>query len=392
MNIRMMRWLDRWVGIPLCWLSGVLHKRRGHAQRPGAIRSILVMKFFGMGSVLLTTSFLETLRQAYPAARIHYLTFLSNMEILERLPVEIERHAVRTSSLVSFIRDTFAVLLLLRRARVDMVFDLEFFSKYSTLLSTLTGAAVRVGYALPTYWRKANITHPASIDRSAHVANAFLRQLEAIGMSAPTTCTTPVLHPTNAEEGSMRRKLGIGSNGAEWIAVNINAGATSLERRWPADRFLELVARLHDENGARRFFFTGSADERSYVQAALESRTNFAASAVNCAGLLSLGEFLALLRHCAVFITNDSGPMHVAASAGTPVVALFGPESPQFYGPLVHARVLYRQLACSPCLNVYNAKRFVCPYNARCMRELSVDEVQRAVQSLLRQQPVAHAC
>lgn len=392
MNVGTMRWLDRWLGIPLCWLAGVLHLRRQHRQPVGTIGSVLVIKFFGMGSVLLTTPFLETLRRAYPEARIHYLTFSSNIEILQRLPVKTECHTVRTTSLMSFIADTLAALLLLRRERVDVVFDLEFFSKYSTLISTLTRAGVRVGYALPTFWRRANVTHPVSIDRSAHVADVFLRQLQAIGIDAPATLTMPVLHPTHAEEVSMRRKLGLGTNGVECIAVNINAGTASLERRWPADRFLELITHLHEEVPARRFFFTGSADERSYVQAEIERRADVAAFAVNCAGLLTLGEFIALLRHCRLFITNDSGPMHVASAVGLPVVALFGPESPQFYGPLAHARVVYKQLPCSPCLNVYNAKLFVCPYDARCMKELSVEEVLSAVQSLLGQHDVAQAC
>ncbi len=391
MNVRLMRRLDRWVGVPLCWLAGMLHARRRRRQ-PRTIRSILVIKFFGLGSVLLTTPFLEALRRAYPNARIHFLTFSSNREMLERLPVALDTLAVRTSSFVLFLHDTLAALHALRRAHVDVVFDLEFFSKYSTLLSTLTGAVVRVGYALPTFWRRANVTHAVSINRAEHVAHVFMRQLEAVGVDAPTTCTLPVLHPTRAEELSIRRKLRLGTNGVECIGVNINAGATSLERRWPRDRFLELVARLHHDNPARRFFFTGSSDERPYVQAAMESRPEVASYIVNCAGLLTLGEFLALLRHCRLFITNDSGPMHIAAAAGTPLVALFGPESPQFYGPLANVRVLYKQLPCSPCLNLYNAKLFMCPYEARCMKELSVDEVEQAVQSLLKERALALTC
>ncbi len=379
MNVAVMRRLDRWLGVPLCWFAGLIFGRKKSAQPPIIARSVLVIKFFGMGSVLLTAPFLKRLRHAYPAARIHVLTFSSNTEILKRLAAGLECHYIRTSSIVSFVRDTITALSLLRKEGVDVVFDLEFFSKYSTLLSTLTRAPVRVGYALPTFWRSANVTHPTPLDRSTHVAGVFLRQLEAIGISTPSGYAMPVLQPTPAEDASMHRKLGLGTNGAECIAVNINAGATSLERRWPAERFLELVACMHEENPSRRFFFTGSSDERSYVQAALASRAEFADFALNCAGLLTLGEFIALLRRCTLFITNDSGPMHIAAAVGTPLVALFGPETPHFYGPLADARVVYKQLSCSPCLNVYNAKLFVCPFGARCMQELSVIEVLSAV-------------
>lgn len=383
MNVSRMRRLDRWLGVPLCWFAGLFFGRKKPSQAPIVARSVLVIKFFGMGSVLLTAPFLERLRRAFPAARIHFLTFSSNKDILERLAAGVQCQYIRTTSIVSFVRDTITALFHLRREGVDVVFDLEFFSKYSTLFSTLTRAPVRVGYALPTFWRRANVTHPTPLDRSTHVAGVFLRQLEAIGVSTPSGYAMPMLHPTPAEEASMRRKLSLGANGAECIAVNINAGATSLERRWPPERFLELVARMHEENPSRLFFFTGSGDERPYVHAALTRRAAFAEFTVNCAGLLTLGEFIALLRRCTLFITNDSGPMHIAAAVGTPLVALFGPEAPHFYGPLADARVVYKQLSCSPCLNVYNAKLFVCPFDARCMKELSVDEVLAAIRTVV---------
>jgi ADP-heptose:LPS heptosyltransferase len=104
---------------------------------------------------------------------------------------------------------------------------------------------------------------------------------------------------------------------------------------------------------------------------------------LNCAGLLTLDEFIALVERSSLFLTSDSGPMHIAASVGTPVVALFGPESPHFYGPLGHSHVIYKGIACSPCLNIYNAKLFVCPFRARCMSEIPVHEVVAAARRLL---------
>jgi heptosyltransferase-2 len=103
----------------------------------------------------------------------------------------------------------------------------------------------------------------------------------------------------------------------------------------------------------------------------------------NAAGLLSLGELIALLQRSTLILTNDSGPMHIAAALGRPVVALFGPESPALYGPPAGAtRTIYKAVSCSPCLNVYNAKLFVCPYHARCMKEISTTDVLDAIRSL----------
>jgi len=392
MTIRWMRRLDRILGVPLCWMVGCFNvlARRRPVPCPPAPRSILVIKFFGMGSVLLAMPFLSALRTAYPQARISFLTFASNHELLERLPVSMHRWSVRTNSLRNFVRDTLLVLRLFCRERIDMVFDIEFFSKYSTLLAALSGAKVRVGYALPTFWRKANLTHPVLLERRRHVVSVFLNQLASVGMNVPHTPTLPRLYATPNEMISLEKKLGLQTNGRELLALNINAGATSLERRWSPDRFVALAIRLLEEYPHIHFFFTGSADERCYVQAALDSHATLRKHAVNCAGILTLGELLALLQRSKVFITNDSGPMHIAAAVGVPIVALFGPESPEFYGPWGDARVLYKPPACSPCLNMYNAKLFRCPYEeARCMRQIDVEDVFQEVRQLIDRPPVA---
>jgi ADP-heptose:LPS heptosyltransferase len=120
-------------------------------------------------------------------------------------------------------------------------------------------------------------------------------------------------------------------------------------------------------------------NERLYVDRALEGHADLQGAAFNCAGDLSLGELIALLQQSTLLLTNDSGVMHIASAAGTPVVGLFGPESPKMYGPSGPSRAIYKSLSCSPCLNMYNAKLFVCPYQARCMREISVEEVIDAV-------------
>ena len=146
---------------------------------------------------------------------------------------------------------------------------------------------------------------------------------------------------------------------------------------------MDVAATLTERSDSLRLFFTGSTGEFSYVKAALDLYPQLHSVSMNCAGLLTVGELIALFERTAVFLTNDTGPMHLAASVGTPVVALFGPESPEFYAPAGTTRVIYKRISCSPCLNVYNAKLFVCPYNARCMKEISVAEVLEAVRSLL---------
>jgi ADP-heptose:LPS heptosyltransferase len=170
----------------------------------------------------------------------------------------------------------------------------------------------------------------------------------------------------------------------EIICVNPNAGITSLDRRWDGNRFSRVIEILHAENPALLFCLIGSEEERGYVEAILSGLKDAAHNALNVAGLLTFQELVELFSFSRILITNDSGPLHAAAAVGLPTIALFGPESPAFYGPLGNKTVnLYAGLSCSPCLNAYDAKVFKCPINAQCMKEISVDQVVEASRFLL---------
>ena len=100
--------------------------------------------------------------------------------------------------------------------------------------------------------------------------------------------------------------------------------------------------------------------------------------------MLSVPQLAALLERASLVVSNDSGPAHVAAALGVPVVAVYGPETPEFYGLIgKRTRTIYHKTECSPCMNVYNAKAFSCPFNARCMDQIGVDEVVGVSRQLL---------
>jgi ADP-heptose:LPS heptosyltransferase len=385
MNVKTMRAIDRFAGVPLCWLAGlgnaVVGRQKADAHSdPG---TVLVMKFFGLGSVLLSTSFLSLLLERLPRARIIYLTFSSNRELLEMTGLPVEILTISNASVAAFTTTTITALRRLRSASIDVVFDLEFFSKFSTLVSVLCGARLRVGFDLPTWWRRSNLTHPVALEHSVHVTRLFLRQLGVIGIHAPDRINPIGLKASPVDKASMERKLDLAGDGSEVICININAGGTSLERRWRPHRFVEVARKLVQQDPSRRIYFIGDTGERPYVDAALQSIGGGSGALRNCSGALSLGELLALLQRSRFLLTNDSGPMHIAAAAGTPVVAMFGPESPVFYGPNGRSRICYKSPPCSPCLNIYNAKQFTCPYNTRCMEEISTLEVLAAIESLV---------
>jgi len=161
-----------------------------------------------------------------------------------------------------------------------------------------------------------------------------------------------------------------------------------LQRRWPHKKFRELSGMIFDEFPDYKQLYIGSKSDWKYVHDGLngygEPYTNIeTCNIINTAGEFNINETAALLKNAKLLISNDSGPIHLAASVGCPSVSLFGPETPVLYAPLnENAEVLYKKLPCSPCINIKNAKKTNC-IDPKCM-DFTISEVFKVVKSIIR--------
>ena len=150
-------------------------------------------------------------------------------------------------------------------------------------------------------------------------------------------------------------------------------------KRWPAERFIAAMREIQKQTNCLWILFGGKGDLEVANQIASETQ-NLKLKIQNLAGKTSPRELMSLLKFCRVLLTNDSGPMHVAAALGTPVVVLFGSTSPELTGPGLsgdsHHRLLKSDAPCSPCF-LRN-----CPIDFRCMTGISVEHVVEAVLGL----------
>lgn len=386
MNIRQMRKIDLYIGGAICLaLETVERTRRIFVSRSSSLEKaerILVTKYLGMGSILLATPMLRALRAKFPESRIVFLTFEGNANFARQFPMIDEVISIRTSSFPSFAKDLFKILYLIRRERFDAVFDLEFFPRFSTIVSYLSGSPVRVGYYLPKLWRGDLLTHLIHFNPHKHVTEVLAAQLEPFHIKVEDLSLTP---PDTRKDkimgvSLMLKEKGIGEE-ESIITVNANASDLSSERKWPKENFIELINHIAEKKKKARIVLVGSKGEAGYVKQIYESISDGARlKAINLAGALDIEEFIALLKKSSLLITNDSGPLHIASALGTPTVSFFGPESPSFYGPTgKNDTVFYAGIYCSPCLNVYNAKTAMCNGDNRCMKEIAVSEVVAAM-------------
>lgn len=392
MKIDTMKTIDHRVGLVICVLLDVVERAlrlvRGRTRNVGEVSRILVTKYFGMGSILLATPMMEALRSRFPGAKITLFTFECNRHFGQLLTCVDEVRSIRTRHLGVFLRDLLARLWQFRRRRFDLAVDLEFFSKFSTIVTYLSGARVRVGFQLRSLWRGDLLTHPVYMNQHRHISRDFLAMAEAAGVELddPKVCAVaPSPGCVAVSEAAQRRvdERVPTQEGRRIVALNPNASELSLERRWPPERFVELVERLRAARPNLRLFLIGGEQDRPYVSRIAEQCGD---AVTNLAGELSVEELFPFFGRCDLFITSDSGPLHMAALMGTPTVSFFGPETPEFYGPQADraaTAVLYKHLYCSPCLSAQNVKTPVCQGNNVCLQAIGVDEVLEQALAML---------
>jgi len=274
--------------------------------------------------------------------------------------------------------------------------DLEFFTRYSAIFSFL--ARPRCSYGFSSKGSMRGRLHDAEVPFNTyhHVVLNFLsllagqpvEPLPELDIAGDHVLPKLTASATACAELGRRLAAKPGwDEGRPLVAVNPNTGEMALERRWPEERVLEFLTALCEAEDVN-VVLTGSPGERAFVADLIEA-SNLGDRLINLAGEITIEELVALFNRSDAVVTNDSGPLHIAAAAGASVVALFGPETPVLYGPVRsqpqqrHA-VHYRRMACSPCMFVHDNKVLSCWFaQALCMRGITAADVLASVKERL---------
>ncbi|MGD0745650.1 MAG: glycosyltransferase family 9 protein [Verrucomicrobiota bacterium] len=369
----------------------------------------------------MSTPALFRLREKLPEAHIALLTPGKLRDLW------LEHHAINET--ISFEPDesVFAVGRKLRMRKFDLALVLPN-SPRSAIETWLARIPQRIGHARP--WRNVFLTQTVApradavkmrkrstaeikklishlrspisdLPATAHQLHEYLHLVAALGANPEPIAPQLFVAPEEVE--AVRNKFGL-----EKIAqpvFGLNPGAEyGPAKRWPAERFIaaareiqnrtncvwlvvggkgdmELAGRINSELRTPAFAFGSGAAGHSSGRVEVERR-RANSELRNLAGKTSLRELMALLKLCRVLLTNDSGPMHVAAALGTPVVAPFGSTSPELTGPGLPGdprhRLLKSDAPCSPCF------RRECPIDFRCMNGITSDQVVDAVLQAIR--------
>jgi heptosyltransferase-2 len=330
-------------------------------------QNILVRMPNWIGDLIMATPVLTDLRNAFPKASITAMCKAPLCELLEE-DQAIDELFCFTKPANDFVR----------RQERDIIAKIQA-GKYDTgVLMTNSFSSAwwfwqgrvkqRIGYS--AHFRRLLLTDPLSFPKEKeHIVRSFKRLLKPLGI--PVSETMPRLFVTEKEAEASRQLLYQRGYVKGKKVIGINPGAAyGSAKCWPAERFRALAMRLLLERDAYVVFF-GDVSTAKLVKEIVQGLPE---TVIDLASVTSLRELACLIKDCHVLVTNDSGPMHMAAAFQTPVVALFGSTDPAVTGPYGQDRgVIYKQVKCSPCF-----KR-VCPIDFRCMKQIGVDEVVERV-------------
>jgi heptosyltransferase II len=356
---------------------------------------ILVRSVNWLGDAIMTTPALARLREARPEAHITLLTPQKLAELWQHHPALDEVISIDRSDTL------LCVAKRIRRGRFDVALLFPN-SPRAALEPFLARVPERIAFARP--WRTWALTKPvpcpgqkatttrrstAEVQRlireqpekgrdifptTAHQVHDYLRLVQTLG--ADPTPLAPAISITEQEVKTVRRQFRVDEGD---LLLGLNPGAEyGPAKRWPENSFIEAARRITTDTKCRWWIFGGPGDVAVAERIAGGIGDG---SAQSLAGQTSLRELCAALKACSVVLTNDTGPMHVAAAVGTPVVVPFGSTSPELTGPgwpvgYGH-RLLHGKAPCAPCF------RRTCPIDFRCMTSIAVNDVARAVLELV---------
>jgi heptosyltransferase-2 len=354
----------------------------GAGPVPTDVREILLLPVGGIGNVVLVTPLIDALRHFYPDARITVvLRSRGGAEILRAFPDTrvYEFDFAGGAAVRRFVRNH-------RLPRFDLAFNCETF--YGALLAALcrTRCLVSFTYSFGVTAHSDFLCRRARpIDIRKDEVRQYFDLIHLLRDDLSTLPSDPRLVLLPEDEQRAADLLGEAPEDRMRVGLHIGSLPQVPEKRWAPERFAEVATALAGEYGVVILLFgeRGEEETRNRFLAALGRSVTL----LDLVGRCSVRQTAAAMQHCALFLGNDSGPMHLAVAVGTPVVAVFGPTDPRKnapWGDPAHHVVVREDLPCSPCYRPYSG-RIVCtnPVFLECLERITVERVPGAARGIL---------
>lgn len=333
-------------------------------------KKCLIISTTGIGDTIWGTPAIRALKKKMPGIHLSVLANINGAEIFKGNPF--------IDNFFIFKKRIFNILSLLNELRnnhFDTVIVFHATDRIIWLMAYLTGAGKIIGSIRHSKGMDFVITHPVNIPHNTHAIHA--RHLLIKELGAGSDLKKIELFITDDERkriDDFLKKIGVNQNS---IIIGFQPGAAKTYKRWPEENFVKLGKMLSEIRNNIRIIITGDSNEKELAEG-ISDKVN----GISLAGKLTLREISAVIERCSLFITNDTGPMHIAVALGTPTIALFsatGEENIEPYRSVSTFTVISKPKPCKECVS----KACVEPV---CMEQISPQEVYEVVKEQIAKQ------
>jgi heptosyltransferase II len=348
--------------------------RSDSAQRT-AYKKILIVRTDRIGDVVLSTPVIKAVRDAYTGSHIAMLVRPYARDIVEGNPYLNEVIVYDKSGSEKDLRGNIRFIDMLKNKRFDLAIMLHP-TQRTHMVAAFAGIPVRVGYDRKCgFLLTKRIPHTKQFGLK-HEIDYALDMLRYIGI-APKDRS--LYMPVNKESESRIEKL-LGDNGIRTAdtVIAVNPGASCPSKRWACENFAAAARGLIKKYGAKIIIIAGR-DDQAYGD---KTASLIGKGCLNLSGKTSVADLASVLKRAKLFISNDSGPVHIACAVGTPVIAIFGRSdrglSPDRWGPSgKNDIVIHKDVGCDVCL------AHSCRIGFKCLEAITAEEVLKAADQIL---------
>lgn len=351
-----------------------------------AMKKILITPLYGIGDALMSTPALRNIKENLGAEITYLHMFAATREILGNNP-----YVDRSIFFPFLAKSRLASLRFLTRFRKKYDYSINFYPsnrKEYNVSAFISGSKVRIGHRyLRENFKELNFlkTHTIAEDDGLHCVEENLKLLEFLGIKEPKKY--PLGFFMTGEEEDFAKCWLEERRNSESLVVGLHPGTASFKnhakKRWPVESFVKLINKIAFEFPEVVFLIFGGPDEKSLKEAVVLN-TDFK-NRVFSVDFPSIREAAALMKHCDVFISNDSGLMHLAAALRVKTIAVFGPTNPVWVRPWqVKHKIISLGFPCAPCFR-YSPRPLNCARGKdyACVKDISADMVFSAFRDLL---------
>ncbi|MFC1620738.1 glycosyltransferase family 9 protein [Candidatus Omnitrophota bacterium] len=349
-------------------------KSPSQKNKISSIKKILIIKIWGVGNIVLLIPILKKIREQHKNSEIYFLTLDSNKGLLENTPYITKVIYLRfTTNIFRICYDFFRSLSCIRKLNIDLLLNFEQCNRISAIFSSLTKAKTSIGFELPGY--VSLYTNTVKNNPCLHVSKNFVNLANAGGISIDKyeyiPFATKASSKKNVEEILKERSI----NNTTIVALHIGSGLNFTGKRWNNINFARLADELIQRYSVA-IAYTGTENERKLIEDTLSIMKH---KASNLCGKFTLDELVEFLSRCHIFISNDTGPLHIAISLRINTVGLYGPMNPAQYGSLnKNSLSFYKPTGCSPCLTDLNNKTSFCN-DRKCLDSITPEEILKEI-------------